>query len=289
MWKEYKDKLDNEEDYSEEYSEFIKKFENKKTTDDCYTPDAVYEVVEMWVCEKYGKNKENFVRPFYPGGDYQTYEYKPTDIVVDNPPFSIMAEILRFYNEHNIKFFMFAPSLTLFGKAAEECCACICVDEQIVYENGAVVNTSFYTNLEENIRFKSEPELERRLAEANKKNNKNTLPKYEYPPEVVTACTVKQLSRYGIEFSVSTDESERITTLDSQRETGAAIFGGGYLISEQKTEELIEAQSIIEERKIEKQKAKLKSLKIGEVSEDGKIQWKLSEREKEIVKSLSEK
>lgn len=37
----------SEED--EEYQEFLKKFELKKTTDDCYTPPKVYDAVAKWV------------------------------------------------------------------------------------------------------------------------------------------------------------------------------------------------------------------------------------------------
>lgn len=31
------------------YDDFVKKFQPKKTTDDCYTPEAVYDVVLDWV------------------------------------------------------------------------------------------------------------------------------------------------------------------------------------------------------------------------------------------------
>lgn len=72
---------------SEEYQEFLKKFEQKKTTDDCYTPELVYDTVANYVSKTYKLDKNNFVRPFVPNGDYQAYKYKPTDIVVDNPPF----------------------------------------------------------------------------------------------------------------------------------------------------------------------------------------------------------
>lgn len=52
----------------EEYSEFVEKFKLKKTTDDCYTPDKVYDAVAGWVENEYGVKREIFVRPFYPGG-----------------------------------------------------------------------------------------------------------------------------------------------------------------------------------------------------------------------------
>lgn len=99
---------------SSEYRDFIDKFKIRKTTDDCYTPTAVYEAVAEWVREKYGIDRERMVRPFYPGGDYERHEYKMSDVVVDNPPFSILSNIISFYQQHEIPFFLFAPTLTLF-------------------------------------------------------------------------------------------------------------------------------------------------------------------------------
>lgn len=37
-----------------EYEAFTDKFKHKLTTDDCYTPPEVYEVVKNWACAKYG-------------------------------------------------------------------------------------------------------------------------------------------------------------------------------------------------------------------------------------------
>lgn len=53
---------------SKEYAEWLKKFEVKKTTDDCYTPPEVYDTVKNWAVEKYNLHGRRIVRPFYPGG-----------------------------------------------------------------------------------------------------------------------------------------------------------------------------------------------------------------------------
>ena len=63
------------QDGNDEYNDFVEKFEIKKTTDDCYTPDIVYDAIAGWVANEYGLNKAEFIRPFYPGGDYQAYQY----------------------------------------------------------------------------------------------------------------------------------------------------------------------------------------------------------------------
>lgn len=55
---------------NERYKAFVDKFKDVKTTDDCYTPPAIYEAVAAWVAAEYGIERERFVRPFRPGGDY---------------------------------------------------------------------------------------------------------------------------------------------------------------------------------------------------------------------------
>ena len=71
------------EEADEEYRAFVEKFKPKKTTDDCYTPENIYEAVAGWVCEEYGTDREKFVRPFWPGADYRLREYADGEIVVD--------------------------------------------------------------------------------------------------------------------------------------------------------------------------------------------------------------
>lgn len=53
------------------YEELVESAKPKLTTDDCYTPDNIYSVVREYVAERYGLDPGTFVRPFYPGGDYQ--------------------------------------------------------------------------------------------------------------------------------------------------------------------------------------------------------------------------
>ena len=85
------------------YKGFVEKFEPKKTTDDCYTPENIYDVVADFVAIRYGLNRENFRRVFWPGGDYQAETYCPEDVVVDNPPFSILSQIVTWYQDRGRK------------------------------------------------------------------------------------------------------------------------------------------------------------------------------------------
>lgn len=255
-----------------EYQEFLKKFEAKKTTDDCYTPEVVYDAVADWVANEYGLSRANFVRPFYPGGDYQKERYKKSDIVVDNPPFSIMAEILEYYNKNGIRYFLFGPHLTLFGSSDARCTA-LPIGVTITYANGAVVNTSFLTNLEpSNIRFRSEPRLYAAVKAANDKvtGGKREIPKYQYDKHIITTPLMSSFSRYGIDFVATVEETQSIEKLDSQRELGKSIFGTGFIISDQLLEKRLKAEEEEEKRKI--------------------VQvWELSDRERAIIAQLSKK
>ena len=100
---------------SKNYDEFVEKFKPKKTTDDCYTPPEIYEAIKEWVYLRYGINPEDTVRPFWPGADYKSFDYSEDSIVLDNPPFSILSQICEYYLEHGIRFFLFAPSLTILS------------------------------------------------------------------------------------------------------------------------------------------------------------------------------
>ena len=255
---------------SKAYDEFVEKFKPKLTTDDCYTPPVVYEAVADWAANEYGLDKSCFVRPFYPDGDYENFDYCGK-IVVDNPPFSILSNIVKFYVERDIKFFLFAPTLVSIVRLSDICTA-LCVGVDIEYENGAVVTTGFVTNLEPSeIRMKTSPSLYAAVDTANKENQKSKkrqLPKYSYPLEVVSSAAIYPYNKYGIDFVIPRSESVRISSLDAQRKAGKTVFGGGLLISERLKAEREKA----EREKAEREKAE---------------RWQLSEREKEIIKSLS--
>ena len=271
-WFERENRWDeSREDGNDEYNAFLDKFEQPKTTDDCYTPDNVYEAVAAFVENTYHVNRFRMVRPFYPGGDYQAEKYAADAVVVDNPPFSIMAEILRFYQANGIDYFLFCPGMTAFNSAAGEAACFIPICVGITYENRACVPTSFITSLEP-LRIHTYPILYKAIESANSENEasmKKALPKYSYPPEVVTAASLGYLAKYGQEIKITKAESKRITELDAMKDAGKSIYGGGYLISEKAAAE----KAAAEKAAAEKAAATL---------------WPLSERELEIVRSLAQ-
>ncbi len=259
---------------SKTYEEFIKKFEPKKTTDDCYTPQPIFEAVMDWVKVQYGISEEQVVRPFWPGRDYQTAEYPEGCVVLDNPPFSILTKICNFYLDRDIKFFLFAPALTAFGgKTVLMRMNHILTDSDITYMNGARVNTGFVTNLgDSEIIAQTAPELARKIKDAetaSKEKRIKVLPKYQYPDNLITAATLAKICGYGIDFQIRKQECVPIAALDAQKEQGKAIFGGGLLLSTKKAKEKSAAE---------------KSTK--KVSTHV---WELSERERSIICQLDAK
>ena len=242
-----------------EYAAFLEKFEAKRTTDDCFTPPEVFAVVHRWVESEYGTGGRRIVRPFHPGGDFVRFDYKPGDLVLDNPPFSILSKIRRFYDEGGIDYFLFAPSLTLFSTKAP---TMLVVGETIEYANGAKVSTSFITSLEPQTRVRTAPALAQALKA--QRPVKAALPKYAYPANVRNAALLLRIS--SVDFRILANECEFISKLDSQAANGKGIFGGGIIMSNAKAAELKAAEL----------KAAVES-----------TEWRLSPRELQIIEQLN--
>lgn len=239
---EFRERMERGElsDDDEEYQEFLKKFEAKKTTDDCYTPDNIYDAVRNWAVEKYEIGNAAIVRPFYPGGDYKSEKYPSGCVVIDNPPFSIISEICEWYTSKRINFFLFAPTLTLLGimRGSANYVACGC---GVVYENGASVNTSFVTNMGCN-KIVAAADLREILDDENKKNLKKLhreLPKYSYPDEVLTATMLCYMAAHGVSLEISERDTHFIRSLDAQKASGKGLFGSGFLLSEKAAAEKV--------------------------------------------------
>lgn len=251
-----------EAEETEEYRQFVDKFKPKLTTDDCYTPDNVYQCVKDWAVQHYGLEGAEVLRPFYPGGDYQNAEYPEGCVVIDNPPFSILSEICRFYNERGIRYFLFAPALTLFSVASGSC-NYVLAGVGVTYANGAVVNTSFVTSLGE-FKIETAPELFRLVKAADDENRHEAaaeLPGYVYPDEVLIPAAYR-LAKYGQTLRIRAEDVIFTRALDAQRTEGKTIFGCGFLLSERTAAERAAAERA------------------------AAIKWELSERERDLVRGL---
>lgn len=251
---------------NETYEEFVEKFKPKRTTDDCMTPPEIYEVVKDWACGRYQIDPVVIVRPFWPGGDYENYDYPEGCVVLDNPPFSILSKICEFYLNKDIKFFLFAPSLTCLSSKSSMRINHIICDTAIEYENGARVRTSFVTNLGDGETvMESAPDLSLWINEAvdELRARKTTkLPRYEYPDYVITSARMQYYAAHGVELKINRKDCVRIPAMDAQCKKGKAIFGGGLLLSDKAAAERAAAERA------------------------AAVVWELSDREKEIVKGL---
>ena len=228
----------------DDYDAFVQKFELKKTTDDCYTPPKVYETVLAWARQRYGIPEDApIVRPFFPGGDYENAEYPAGCYVVDNPPFSITAKIVRFYQARKIPFFLFANGLTLFSALNVRGVGAVVIRRSVTFENGANVNVGFLTNLGENV-LEIAPELDAAIQCAV--DAAKELPKYVYPDAVISAATAKRLVRLGVRFAVRHGAAAFIRRMDAQG--NETIFGGGLLLSERAAAERAAAERAAAER-----------------------------------------
>lgn len=244
-----------------DYDGFVEKFKPKKTTDDCYTPAPVYQAVLDFV------NREiipldgvEIIRPFWPGADYQAIEYPDGCIVIDNPPFSILARIREFYQQRGMRYFLFAPALTCLSSSVSCGDTVIVCNSTVTYENGAQIETAFVTNMLPDLAVWVCGDLGKAVRDACASKGKSH-PKYIYDPHVITTAILGKYARPGISWKIRREDCHYVRKLDSQN--GKSIFGNGYLISELAA--------------IERAAARESQC------------WTLSEREWEIVRNLGNK
>ncbi len=213
----------------QDHEAFVEKFKPKKTTDDCYTPQAVYDAVLAFVGRLVDLTGRPVCRPFWPGYNYQEYPYPEGCVVVDNPPFSIYAQIVRWYLSRGIDFFLFSPSLTTFVRGADV--TYFITNASITYENGAVVNTSFVSNLVPGVRIWLNPDL-RAAIDACAPPPK-MVPKNTYPDTVVTSAILGKIIDRHVELKILSDDAQWVKNLDTLERAGKSLWGaGGFILSE---------------------------------------------------------
>lgn len=204
-----------------EYEEWVKHFGAKHTTDECFTPAEVYENVLQFVKKHWPEQLEGkrIIRPFYPGGGYENEDYTNA-VVIDNPPFSIMSKIVKFYTENKIPFFLFAHLNTLFNTIAPGYVICY---DSVIYENGANVATGFVTSFFHGIIG----------IRGVQKQNKKKREKTEMPEGYASAAQMRKYLR-----SLEDGEEKYWDYMYGSRirktPEGRSIFGGAYKIKEVK-------------------------------------------------------
>ena len=248
------------------YEAWEDKFKPKKTTDDCITPEPVYRAVLDWARREYDiPETTRIIRPFWPGGDYQAEDYSGDCVMIDNPPFSILSQICRWYQERGVRYLLFAPTQTLFSIASGEASYVVC-GATVTYANGAKVNTSFVTNLG-GWKICVAPELHAAVTAADEEVQslgKVKIPKYDYPSHVCSAARLQYLASHGVGLKIRKQDASFTRALDAQRQAGGkAIYGAGFLLS---------GKAAAEKAAAEKADVRI---------------WELSDRERAIIEELS--
>ena len=247
-----------------DYESYIAKFrDNPKTTDDTYTPSDVYDAILKYVGEVYDMTDKVILRPFYPGGDYENAEYPENGVVIDNPPFSIFTNIVKFYSQRSVPFFLFGPGLTIMSCC--KYCTAVIVANQITFENGAFVRCNFATNLMGDAIAVASARLSSYLDACPSQKQKVNLPSYAYPEEIVSTSDLQTIARGDEEFYIYRSSSRIVKDLDLHPKKGG-LFGDHLLTA----------------------KAKAKATAKAKAKATATIHIRLSKRERAIVEELDE-
>ena len=215
-----------------DYASFVAKFtEQPKTTDDCYTPEDVYNAVVEYVGTITDMTGKCILRPFYPGGDYENAEYPDNGIVIDNPPFSMFTKIVRFYMAADIPFFLFGPGMTILQICKYGATAVI-IGKQVLFHNKAFIRMNFATNLLPDMMVVTAPTLTEALENLPSQNQKSELPKYRYPENVISTSMLQTIANGGIEIGIPRAASITIGGLDNHPKGKSALFGDHILAAQ---------------------------------------------------------
>lgn len=208
-----------------DYESYIAKFKKlPKNTDDTYTPPDVFAAVLEWLK---GKGRINgatrIVRPFYPGGDFESAAYPDGCAVVDNPPFSIFVKCCRWFAARGIPFFLFGPGMTIASVA--DFCTCIVIARRVIFENGAAVPVSFASNMFGGLAAVAAGDLDRMIKDCpSQKGGAKLLERYEWPDGVVSVGALHTIANGGGTF-----ELEREFCKVVRKAGGVKIYGRAWL------------------------------------------------------------
>ena len=104
-------------------------------------------------------------------------------------------------------------------------------DANIKYANGAVVKTSFVTNIIRDTRVWLNADLRKRINDCcDIKEHQNE--KKSYPSNVINAASCGKFLSRGFDLKIPNDESQYVRNIDELQNEGMRIFGGGMLLSD---------------------------------------------------------
>ncbi len=148
-------------DGSKEYRDtetFLKLKVPKVPSDECYTKKEDMEEIHNYFIKNFNIKKKQIVCPFFPGGDYKSVDYKGK-VVIDNPPFSIISNILDFYYINNVKFVLFGNVLTILNRISKyyknynKKLGMFFLSRNLIFENGLKLCICLFSNINDDIRY----------------------------------------------------------------------------------------------------------------------------------------
>ena len=193
-----------------DYAAYVKKFlpNYVYTTDDTFTPPKVYQAVIDWLTMEGKTQGRRILRPFYPGGDFEAIDYQPGDFVVDNPPFSQMIRIVRFYQENKIDFFLFYDRRYSLSYLREGL-TLIYINENIEFENGALIVPAFVSNVFDGAAVYSSKTLNEMIKAGQVEQTK---PRNEYPDDVFSFTIFEKIAKLK-DYIIPHDKIARVKKL----------------------------------------------------------------------------
>lgn len=236
----------------ETYEQFVEKFKPKKTTDDCYTPEDVFNVIlDYFMRELFtplGFSYDDVIRPFWPGKDYTAEDYTGK-IVIDNPPFSCIKEILNFFKEKHIPAVLFCDTRYICDYIAYGFNVYV-MPGSITYGNGAKVSTSFITNVDAHAcEVRTAPALSKAIerCESQKSKEKSN---NNYPEQVITASMLRAIAKdIEKEHTISLQKCVHVSSIN-----GRKIYGSALIVPRGTFKGIMETINDVETNKKEKKK-----------------------------------
>ena len=226
-----------------DYDSFVAKFNDvAKTTDDCYTPKDIFDEVVKYVGTIVNLSDKLILRPFFPGGDYENAEYPDNGVVIDNPPFSLFTNIVRFYSARQIPFFLFGPGMTIASCC--KYCTAVIINTTVRWDNGAQVRLNFASNLFGDLYMTTAPELNKAIKACPSQNQTRGLPTYAYPEELLSVSDMQTICGGGVKFSISRHEAVIVKKLDN-KPMDSGLFGDHFLLSADKAAAKAAAKNVI--------------------------------------------
>lgn len=139
--------------------------------------------------------------------------------------------------KQGIKYFLFCHTLTSLYKKHEDCL--VITERKITYTNGALVNTSFATNLDGKNAIVTAPDLSLLLKQAKSQEVKSSKRiEKKYPKNVVSLAMLGSLVRRGQSVTIPKNACCTIREIEAEKRAGLESFGRKLLVTDNIAEDI---------------------------------------------------